>query len=96
MNQFRDNPYESPVLAELSERPVCQPPRPKRWTPYGSFIFALFGPIAFIVLIRYMIHEWKVIDQDDPLRYFALATAAFVWLVAIVRSAVWVVGYSWR
>lgn len=103
MNKFSDlNPYEPPIQAELS-RPHYQPPRPKRWTPYGSFVFTVFGPVAFIVIMRFVIREFGILvvqdeDQDRPsVEFWAIfATTAAVWLVAAIRSLIWLLAYSWR
>jgi hypothetical protein len=91
MNQFSDNPYESPIVAELVERP-----RPKRWTPWLSFATTLFGPVVFLILMRYSINTWHLLTTHHPVTYFLWATFVVVWLIAGCRSFWWLIAHSWR
>ena len=96
MNKFSDmNPYEPPIVAELNERHY-QPPRAKRWTPYGSIAFTLFGPAAFIVIIRRLVLDLELFGQDSPEFWWTYGTTAAVWLIAAIRSLIWLVAFSWR
>lgn len=94
MNQFSDlNPYEPPpIRAELSQ----PEPRAKRWTPYGSFAFTVFGPVAFIVIIRRLVLDFELFEQNSPEFWWIYGTSAAVWLIAALRSFIWLVAYSWR
>lgn len=95
MNQFRDNPYESPVLAELNERPVYQPPRqrpPRRWPPIFAFVWLICGPFICLWIFRYCFHVLKLFTfEDDPVYVFFYLITGVLWLIALARVGIWLI-----
>jgi hypothetical protein len=95
VNQFGDNPYESPVVqAELArpERPY-QPPQPaKPWPPIFAMIWLVAGPFVCLWVFRFCMHELKMFTiKDDFVFIFFFATTAILWLVAGARVLIWLV-----
>jgi hypothetical protein len=93
VNQFGDNPYESPVVqAELArpERPY-QPPRvQKPWPPVFSFFWVVGGPFVCIWFMLWLIHDLKLVRIDDTMPFVVFyIVSGFLWLVAAIRILFW-------
>jgi hypothetical protein len=95
VNQFGDNPYESPVVqAELArpERPY-QPPQPaKPWPPIFAMAWIVIGPFAWFRFMVLIIEDLRLINERDNATVITvLAAGVVLWLIAGARVMIWLV-----
>lgn len=92
MNQFGDNPYQSPepiVRAELVEK-AYQPPRAKKpWPPIFSMAFLVTWPFVFVWGVRFLV-ELNWLDGDNAMIiHFLTGVAVLIWIMFALRTLVW-------
>lgn len=96
MNQFGDNPYQSPepiIRAELVERRPCKPPEKKRRVPFFALFWTVAGPFIWMYGMKYIgVELLNAFGPDDhEVIWFLLGLGGVIWFTTALRSLVWVV-----
>lgn len=92
MNQFRDqNPYESPIVAELARPEPVRPRKP--WPPFFSIFWLAVGPFICLWLFRYCFIRGWVVHEDDAIYLLFYVTSGALWLTAGARVITWLVRF---